>query len=48
METAIFAAILVALLAEGLFIFSPMAQRIASERHAQDAALLKDLMEAGA
>jgi len=32
-ETAIFAAILLALVAEGLFIFRPMAQRIASERY---------------
>jgi PAS domain S-box-containing protein len=32
-ETGILAAILLALLAEGLFIFRPMAQRIASERH---------------
>jgi len=32
-ETAIFAAILLALVAEGFFIFRPMAQRIASERH---------------
>jgi PAS domain S-box-containing protein len=32
-ETGISAAVLLALVAEGLFIFRPMAQRIASERH---------------